>query len=304
MKNKPIYLVLLFTFWLGLLVFLIVIMKAQSLWFFSSKTKSAPSSGQDNRSDKEFLDLAREVTPETGIILPIEWNDLSQQLINNGIIDQSKIENLYKEKGIFSPDISFLIESNKIDEIKITKDNANVLLNLLWAFGLSNSNPILETGPMSDPTYGETKDYASTGGWTLAQGNAMEYYSKYNFVVLNAEQQKLVEEVAKNIYRPCCDNSTYFPDCNHGMAMLGLLELLAANNIKEDEMYQVALKVNSYWFPSYYPVIAKYMKTQGTSWDHVNPKEILSKKYSGASGYKRIEAKVMPSRSKGSSCST
>ena len=30
-------------------------------------------------------------------------------------------------------------------------------------------------------------------------------------------------KIAKGIYRPCCNNSTYFPDCNHGMAMLGLL---------------------------------------------------------------------------------
>jgi hypothetical protein len=48
-----------------------------------------------------------------------------------------------------------------------------------------------------------------------------------DLIPLTAEQQALVEEVAAEIYRPCCNNSTLFPDCNHGMAMLGFLELLA-----------------------------------------------------------------------------
>ena len=39
---------------------------------------------------------------------------------------------------------------------------------------------------------------------------------------------KIVEEIAGNIYRPCCGNSTAFPDCNHGMAMLGLIELMVS----------------------------------------------------------------------------
>ena len=59
----------------------------------------------------------------------------------------------------------------------------------------------------------------------------MNHYSMHRFIVLTPEQQALVEKVSKGIYRPCCGNSVYFPDCNHGMAMLGLLELMASQGV-------------------------------------------------------------------------
>ena len=65
----------------------------------------------------------------------------------------------------------------------------------------------------------------------MAKGDAMEHYSKHALIALTAEEQDLVNRVSLNIYRPCCNNPTYFPDCNHGMAMLGLLELMAAQGL-------------------------------------------------------------------------
>lgn len=44
-----------------------------------------------------------------------------------------------------------------------------------------------------------------------------------------------VEEVAAAVYRPCCNSHTPFPGCNHGMAMLGLLELMAPQRASADE---------------------------------------------------------------------
>src|SRR3989344_1353776 len=97
---------------------------------------------------------------------------------------------------------------------------AGYLLNLLWAFGLANKNPILEdASEMMNPGYGGAGNFASTGGWTVAKGNAMGHYNMYALVTLSPEQQALVDRVSRNIYRPCCGNSTHFPDCNHGMAM-------------------------------------------------------------------------------------
>ncbi|OGJ12805.1 hypothetical protein A2432_00040 [Candidatus Nomurabacteria bacterium RIFOXYC1_FULL_43_8] len=128
---------------------------------------------------------------------------------------------------------------------------------MLWALGLGNKNPILENGPMM--TYSgaglpaealaKAGNFASTGGWTLGKGNAMDHYSMHQFVTLTREQQDLVEKVAKNIYRPCCKNSTYFPDCNHGMAMLGLMEIMASQGASEPEMYKMSGEVNTLWFP-------------------------------------------------------
>ncbi|MBI2406221.1 MAG: hypothetical protein HYV25_01400, partial [Candidatus Harrisonbacteria bacterium] len=104
----------------------------------------------------------------------------------------------------------------------------------------------------------------------------------------------MVERVAKGIYRPCCGNSTYFPDCNHGMAMLGLLELMAAQGVSESDMYRAALAVNSFWFPDTYLTIATYMQHRGTAWKNVDPKDALGADFSSATGYRRVMQEVAP----------
>ena len=72
-----------------------------------------------------------------------------------------------------------------------------MFLNLLWALGLGNKNEILDNGPMTDKKYGGAGRFASTGGWTLAQGDAMNHYSMHRFIGLTLEQQALVEKVSK-----------------------------------------------------------------------------------------------------------
>src|SRR3989344_8081010 len=167
----------------------------------------------------------------TGVVIP--WGDLSAKLVEAGGVDETKFRELSQLQG----------------NIVMNEGNAHVMLNGLWAFGLANKNDILEHGPMMDRKYGGAGNFASTGGWTLAQGSAMDHYSMHKMITLTPEQQKKVENTSKNIFRPCCKNSTYFPDCNHGMAMLGLLELLAKQGATEEELYQVAEKANTLWFP-------------------------------------------------------
>ena len=187
-------------------------------------------------------------------------------------------------------------------DLIITRENSGFLLNVFWALGLGNKNEILEKGPMSDPKYGGAGSFASTGGWTLAEGNTMNHYSAHQFIKLIPDQQRLVEEVSKNIYRPCCGNSTYFPDCNHGMAMLGLLELMAANGVLEEEMYKVALQVNILWFPDTYQTIAAYFGKRGVPWSEVDPKTVLGSAYSSSTGYQQILSEVNPPSAAPSSC--
>ena len=87
------------------------------------------------------------------------------------------------------------------------------------------------------------------------------------------------------------------------MAMLGLLEIMAAQGADEAEMYKVALQVNSYWFASTYLTIAKYFEERGVTWDEVEPKVVLGSAYSGASGYRQILTQVEPPESSaGPSC--
>lgn len=247
--------------------------------------------------------LQEQVTPNEGIALPIQWKDSGKRMTQDGVIDETSFRALFSN-GLQNLEEQMLSGKTN-DKIVMNTANSRFVLDMLWAFGLSNKNVILEHGEMTDPQYGGAGNFASTGGWSLSKGKAMDHYSKYAYVVLNKDQQALVDKVSRNIYRPCCNNSTHFPDCNHGMAMLGLLELMAANNVNETEMYKVALQVNSYWFPQTYLDLATYFKEQGTTWANVDPKLALSAPYSSATGYQTTRQQIKslpPVQQSGSSC--
>ncbi len=269
----------------------------------SGNATSSSTAKKSAASAAEQVDttvLEKNVLPTTGVVLPIIWGKLGKQLVDEGVIDTTKLDALYTQRGGLGNEEQAMLDG-AAKKITMTAANAPFLLNVLWAFGLGNRNTILEQGPISDKQYGGAGGFASTGGWTLARGETMDHFSKHAFVTLTADQQQRVETVSKNIYRPCCGNATYFPDCNHGMAMLGLLELMAANNVSEQEMYEVALQVNAFWFPDTYLTIAKYMESKGTPWAKVDPKEMLGQNYSSSSGYKQVASQVTPTQSKGGS---
>jgi hypothetical protein len=252
-----------------------------------------PSARHQMSLVRQAIILEEAILPAEGVILPVVWGDLGKQMTKIGIIDKEKFEALYSRRGGLNESMKALFEGENNKEILMTKENSGVILNLLWAFALVNKNVILEEGPMTDKKYGGAGRFASTGGWNLAVGNTMDYYSKHRLVSLTDIQQRRVENVSKNIYRPCCGNSVYFPDCNHGMAMLGLLELLASQDMSEEEMYQVALQVNSFWFPGTYKAIAEYFNNRGVEWNEIDAKEVLGASYSSAAGYRNIVSDLM-----------
>ncbi len=172
----------------------------------------------------------------------IKWGNLRAELLASGVIDEEKLQ---------APEMAALREllTAETDQLVITKENSRAMLNLLWAVGLAQKSPVLEKGPMMDARYGGPENFASTGGWTLARGGAMAHYSQHRLIDLTPEEEGLVAKTARQIYRPCCGNSAYFPDCNHGMAMLGLLELMAASGNDEATMLATATEVNALWFP-------------------------------------------------------
>jgi len=271
--------------------------------FFDLNLKPRFNSGESQPANiaqnQNNLSLEEAVLPAEGVVLPVRWGDLGVKLISVGVIDRQKFELLYAGRGGLEESERKLLESADNENIKITPENSSFLLNLFWALGLGVKNEILETGPMVDPRYGGAENFASTGGWTLANGGAMDHYSRHPLVILTPEQQQIVERVSRNIYRPCCGNSVYFPDCNHGMAMLGFLELMASQGVKEEEMYKAALRVNSYWFPDTYLTIAKYFEKRGVGWNEIDPKEILSSAYSSAQGFRQILQQTEPPQSRG-----
>lgn len=234
--------------------------------------------------------LQKDVLPEEGVTLPIIWEDLGKKMVDKGVIDAEKFRQLFG--GSLPDDQEAMLTGSWDGQVKINQQNSRFLLDLFWALGLGNKNPILTEGEMADEKYGGAGNFASTGGWTLARGETMDHYSKYSFISLSEKQQKQVEEVSKNIYRPCCGNSTHFPDCNHGMAMLGFLELMASQGATEEQMYDTALAVNSIWFPQTYLELATYFKEQGQDWSQVDAKLVLSKEYSSGQGYTQTRAKI------------
>ncbi|MEI6478862.1 MAG: hypothetical protein WCO18_01070 [bacterium] len=276
--------------------------------YYSNKSAEVKVSSNRNQSAKAGAltsALEEEVIPSGGVVLPVTWGDLGTKLVSDGVIDAEKFKAIYDQRGIFTDEDRSLLEGQNNGKLTITKDNAGYLLNLLWALGLANKNSVLDSGEMVDPKYGGAQNFASTGGWTISKGDPMDHYSKHLLVTLTPEEQVLVEKVSKNIFRPCCGNSTHFPDCNHGMAMLGLLELMASQGASEQDMYKTALVVNSYWFPNNYLTIATYMKSKGTDWKNVDPQEMLSANYSSNQGYAAIASKVVQqpqSQSGGSGC--
>jgi len=255
-------------------------------------------SSSDNGADRSTIEEA--VLPAKGVKLPVVWGDMGAQLVEAGAIDEVAFKKVY-EAGPFPDEYEKLLSGRTNGTLTITPDNAGYLLNLLWAFGLANKNPILEdVSEMMNPGYGGAGNFASTGGWTAAKGNAMGHYNMHALVTLSPEQQALVDRVSKGIYRPCCGNSTHFPDCNHGMAMLGLLELMAAQGVGEEEMYEAALAVNSYWFPDTYPTIAQFMQDKGIDWNKASPQEMLGANYSSTTGFRNIASQVIaPAQSGG-----
>ena len=266
------------------------------VWVYATGQKTVNQDQSDIKvaTEKEHTSLEEKVLPSDGIILPVNWGDLGSKLVNVGAIDADKFKAIYEQRGTFTDEYEKLLFGQSDGKLKITKENSGYLLNLFWALGLASKNDILENGEMMNLAYGGAGRFASTGGWTLAQGDAMDHYSKHKFFNLTPEQQAMVDKVSRGIYRPCCGNSTHFPDCNHGMAMLGLLQLMASQGVSEQEMWKTALQVNSYWFPETYMTLAAYFERKGTAWDKIDPQLALGNEYSSASGYQRVLQEIEP----------
>ena len=285
-------------------VFFLVVVAAGA-WIYTTGLKSINNQehGLEASLKAQVPASEEKMFPSEGVVLPARWGDLGIKLINAGVIDQEKFESLYASRGGLTENEQDILYGEDNENLIMTVENSDFLLNIFWALGLGAKNDILDKGPMSDLRYGGAENFASTGGWTLASGDVMNHYGRHILFTLTPEQQVLVEKVSKNIYRPCCNNPTHFPDCNHGMAMLGLLELMASQGISEEEMYKVALQVNSYWFPDTYLTIARYLDSTGADLKTISPKELLGKDYSSGSGYQRILDLVsQPTKGSGGGC--
>ncbi len=230
----------------------------------------------------------RQVALPEAYALPIKLGKIGPQLIAAGAVDYDRFVQVYQQAGQSLSEKQLKILSQGSDDpVTIDKENAYFLLNFFWALGLTNRNPILTQGPMMQGGRDQVGNFASTGGWTIASKPVAELYASTPIITLTVEQQAGLEEVAARVFRPCCDNPTSFPDCNHGMAMLGLLELMAAQGATTDEMYAAAKYANAFWFPQQALELATYFKaTKGLDFAQIDARQIVGPEFSSAAGFR------------------
>lgn len=271
-------------------------LKTTNTFPFVSKNKvvSSSSTVESTGANKQ------EVLPDGGFTLPISWGDFGPKLVSLGVIDQDK----FISAANLNSDEEKILKEGGSAPITINQDNSQFVVDFLWAIGLAQESNAYKTGEMGTEYKSQVGNFASTGGWTLSRGDAVSYLGKYNLMNLTDKDQARVEAIAKNIYRPCCGNSTWFPDCNHGMAALAAIEMMVAKGMSDGEIYKNVLKLNTFWFPSTYLTTATYFANQGVSWDKVDAKEVLSAQYSSSQGAAEIAKKVgpLPGTTGGGSC--
>ncbi len=279
----------------ALFVFIIIVYslpKLPSSWRLSIQKKGV-SLQKATIASKQASDLFSQINPPQGYEINATFGDIGPKMVQMGVINLDKFKQVYQQSGspLTQEQIDILTKGSN-QKLKISPENSYFLLNLFWAFGLANKSVILTKGDIVKYGEGQVGNFASTGGWSdmTKSGNAMDYYSKATLAAMTPAQEKLVNDVASNIYRPCCGNSTAFPDCNHGMALLGILELMASQGATEQQMYQAAKYINSFWFPANAYDAALYFKNkEGVDFKNVDSKKFLSKDVFSAYGAQAVK---------------
>lgn len=247
--------------------------------------------GTDDEGTDEEVSLSQQVDLPEEYTLSVTFGDIGPQMLAAGAIDSEQFIVQYMKSGSPLTDKQIAILTEGSDEpIVINAENAYFLLNFFWAFGLTNENELLTTGPMME--YGGEAgigNFASTGGWTLGTKPSTELYSSTQMVTLTAEQQARVVEVSTAAYRPCCNNPTYFPDCNHGMALLGVFELMASQDATVDEMFEAAKYFDTFWFPGQAYEVGLYFKVvEGQDFAEIDSRAFVSKEIFSGSGFQAV----------------
>ncbi len=293
-KSRKSYLLGLTTgFLIAVLILKLVpifIVKSQNISYSLPFVKKIPTPTLDPA--KQLEEITKSVFPDK-VNLQVSYGDVILKMVQYGAIDKDKFFKLYEGRGGLTEAEKGLFENSSDEPIIVNQQNANLILNLLWPLGIANKTNVLAEGPMGTQYKNEVGNFASTGGWTLGKESGGNLFNKYPILSLSADEEKIVTEIAQNIYRPCCGNSTYFPDCNHGAAMLGFIEIAVKQGMSREEIYKKALALNAYWFPQTYAELGIYFKQKkNISWDKVDPKLVLGIDYSSGQGYRVINKEL------------
>ena len=258
------------------------LMGRQSMKMNPARDASHPGSDSDL--------MIRQVNPPEGYNIPASYGNIGPKMLAAGAIDLDRFIQIYKQAGRpLTEEQMTILTKGSGNKIVINQNNAYFLLNFFWALGLVNENPILTEGPMIARGKDQIGNYASTGGWTLGAKPPTDLFASAAIVSLTEAQKSRLDEVASSVYRPCCDNPTHFPDCNHGMAMLGLLELMASQDATTAEMFSTAKYVNAFWYPQQMLEVATLFKaTRNVDFAHADARQVVSNQYSSGTGFQAV----------------
>ena len=250
--------------------------------------------------------LAAQVIPATGYALPFKSGNNIHKLVETGALNISNLSIiLNNSKQPLTPVEEEILNGTYNGYIQFNSTNSEFVQLALWSLGINNNDTIINKGqiinasvPYADqinsnaslkqkvtPQYVASHYFASTGGYgSLGKLQLGEL----NIINLTSQQQALMYDVATHSYRPCCDNPTAFPDCNHGAAALGLIELLASQNANQTQMFSAIKYFYQYQFPQQYAEIAAYFDIHGENYSQINSSEIMSFSFSSYSGFSSV----------------
>jgi len=291
----------------GLLAFLVL---ASGIAYFLWQRDSGDAFNELVELAVDYSKQQNQVTLPDEYTLPVTYGDIGPQLLVAGAINYEQFVEVYNRSGQpLTNEQQNILQYGSDEPIVINRENAYFLLNFFWAFGLTNQNAILDNGPLAQYADGDISNFASTGGWTIGEKSATELYSSTPIVELDAEQQALLETIAEQVYRPCCNNHTAFADCNHGMAMLGILEVMAAQDASLDEMFEAAKYLNAFWFPQQTMELALFFQvTYRQDFASIDAHQAVGATYFSATGFRTLHQYLtdsnllQPTGNGGSSC--
>jgi hypothetical protein len=225
------------------------------------------------------------VMPEEGIATGMVLDDAIARLVAGGAVVPEKMAAVYERRGGLPDWVAGALKGQASGDIELSSTSVPYLLNLLWPLGIANRTSFNGRNPIPEKTLPRL---ASTGGWNLGiKKNGANYYNRVDAVPLTAEQDAMIERMAATIYRPCCNNSALFPDCNHGAAMLGFLQLAAARGLPEERIWELAKALNGFWYPRQYVAMALLFDLRDDlDWEEVSPQMALGKRFSSISGWR------------------
>src|SRR4030042_1995362 len=152
----------------SLLLLLVFAVGIGSGYLMGRRSMLQTSTTDTPSNQDQSMALMHQVNPPEGYKIPAVFGDIGPQMVAEGSINMPMFISIYEQqnKPLTDEQMKILIDGSNTD-IEINPENAYFLLNFLWAFGLTNQNPILTEGPMMSGGMDKVGGFASTGGWTL-----------------------------------------------------------------------------------------------------------------------------------------